>query len=86
MFRDEIVNLSNILEKLDTREELTYYILCSHNKYSFLLPRLHVLEGSYYYLLREQYCRNVYLVLKCLEYINVKPLAEYSMHLCIEKL
>jgi len=70
------------VEKLSTLEELSYYILCSSNKYEHILPRLQMLEGSDYLLLRDEYCRNIYLVLNCFRNIYIKGYITTIINIC----
>ncbi|OYT40847.1 MAG: hypothetical protein B6U89_00865 [Desulfurococcales archaeon ex4484_58] len=74
-------DLINVIKNLNTYEEISYYILCSENKYEYILP-FKVVEGSDYLVYKTMYCRNLYLVLKCLSYIYAKTLTSDSIYLC----
>ena len=74
MFRDEeILNPFMGFNKLATRDEVSYYIVCNdQNKYSILLPSLRIMEGSEYLLYRNMYCKNLWKISKCLYYFMYK--------------
>lgn len=67
----EIVSIDDLLDRLNTREEISYYVLCNENKYSYVIPGLNILEGSEYLIQKYSYCRNLVLVAKCFDRIRI---------------
>ncbi|MEM0355139.1 MAG: hypothetical protein QXT88_00995 [Desulfurococcaceae archaeon] len=67
----EIIDIGDILDQLNTRDEISYYILCGENKYSFIVPGLNILEGSEYLIQKYNYCRNLVMVAECFDKIRI---------------
>jgi len=76
VYSHEYIDVRDLLNKLATRNEVTYYILCEENKYSRILQGLRVAEGSDYLLLKQMYCENLYSLLKLFETLSIRGLAE----------
>ena len=73
-----------LLSNLTTREELSYLIYCDHNKYGLYIPGLKVFEGSEHLIKVFEYCRNVHVLLKCLNYMNIKAHNSSTIYLCMD--
>lgn len=81
---NNVIDLNDVFKKLDTYEEVSYYIDCSGSKYSVIIPKYRVLEGSTYLLLSKVYCRNVFFILSCFKNIDFAR-EIYNINLCIDR-
>ncbi|MCD6301373.1 MAG: hypothetical protein J7L82_04805 [Staphylothermus sp.] len=74
MFHDEeILNPSFGFNKLATRDEVSYYIVCNESdKYSIIFPGLKIMEGSEYLLYKNMFCHNLQKISGCLNHLMYK--------------
>lgn len=63
---DEVISTRDLLNKLETRDEIGYLINCGSHKYELTLPGVKVLEGFQYLVLKYKYCREAELIANCL--------------------
>lgn len=72
--KKNVLNDRDLLRSLKTREELTFIVNCSGDKYRFISIGLKVFEGGEHLLKKEEKCSLVSRLINCFD--NMFPSAD----------